>query len=425
MTLNVFYKIGGTASNGVDYAALGNHIVIPAGTRTNSIVISPINLGQTNTKTVVLELAPSPMLGPVNYRIGSPDQATVYILPSGVTNIPPIVRITNPQNGAVFHAPMDIPLYAYATDPDDGIASVEFFANGNSLGLANHIPCATPLVYCPSCAVRPCQSALYALLSTNVPMGNFLLTAAATDLRGASTVSDPITISVLPASPPPTNGPIVSVVATDPIAVEGTNCWTWPRPIAATATWSNWPSAITLRTNCGPKNAIFTIRRDGPTNAALTVTYDLGGTASNGVDYVELPGTATIPAGERSTLVPVVPIDDGPPDRTTTVILALRPSPVVPAAYDLGVPRKAAAIILDGLVPRPVSGMLAANYFHVSANGPDGAWFRVEYSTDLLNWSSVCTNQIINGGIDFVDPDASTAQSRLYRTVPESGPPAQ
>ena len=87
--------------------------------------------------------------------------------------------------------------------------------------------------------------------------------------------------------------------------------------------------------------------------------------------------------------------------------------------------RKAAAIILDGLVPRPVSGMLPANYFHVSANGPDGAWFRVEYSTDLLNWSSICTNQVINGGIDFVDPDVSTDQSRLYRTVPESGPPAQ
>ena len=58
---------------------------------------------------------------------------------------------------------------------------------------------------------------------------------------------------------------------------------------------------------------MFTIRRDGPTNASLTVTYDLGGTASNGVDYVELPGTATIPAGEQSTLISVVPIDDGPP----------------------------------------------------------------------------------------------------------------
>ena len=212
MTLNVFYKIGGTASNGVDYAAISNHIVIPAGIRTNSILISPINSGQTNTKTVVLELTPSPMLNLVNYRIGSPDQATVYILPDGVTNIPPVVRITNPQNGAVFRAPIDIPLYAYATDPDDGIASVEFFANGNSLGLANHIPCATPLVYCPTCPVRPCQSAVYVLQWTNVPLGKFSLTAVGTDVRGASTVSDPITVSILPLPPPPTNQvPIVSV----------------------------------------------------------------------------------------------------------------------------------------------------------------------------------------------------------------------
>src|SRR5437773_7213406 len=47
-TLNVFYWIAGTASNGVDYASIGNYVVIPAGVRTNSIVIKPINNGQTN-----------------------------------------------------------------------------------------------------------------------------------------------------------------------------------------------------------------------------------------------------------------------------------------------------------------------------------------------------------------------------------------
>src|SRR5690349_13594426 len=41
--LNVFYWIGGTASNGVDYATIGNYVMIPAGVRTNSIVIKPIN----------------------------------------------------------------------------------------------------------------------------------------------------------------------------------------------------------------------------------------------------------------------------------------------------------------------------------------------------------------------------------------------
>src|SRR6266581_78506 len=34
--LNVFYRIDGTASNGVDYATIPNWIAIPAGVRTNS-----------------------------------------------------------------------------------------------------------------------------------------------------------------------------------------------------------------------------------------------------------------------------------------------------------------------------------------------------------------------------------------------------
>src|SRR5258708_806773 len=53
--LNVFYLIGGTASNGVDYAAIGNWVTIPAGIRTNTISVKPIDKGQTNIETVILK----------------------------------------------------------------------------------------------------------------------------------------------------------------------------------------------------------------------------------------------------------------------------------------------------------------------------------------------------------------------------------
>src|ERR1700690_2404065 len=56
-TLNVYYLIGGTASNGVDYATIGNWVMIPAGVRSNNITITPIDNGQTNTETVVLKLS--------------------------------------------------------------------------------------------------------------------------------------------------------------------------------------------------------------------------------------------------------------------------------------------------------------------------------------------------------------------------------
>jgi hypothetical protein len=66
--------------------------------------------------------------------------------------------------------------------------------------------------------------------------------------------------------------------------------------------------------------------------------------------------------------------------------------------------------------------MLPGNTFHLSATGPDGAWFHIEATSDLVNWASICTNQVINGSIDFVDPDSPGSASRFYRAVPELNP---
>jgi len=133
----------------------------------------------------------------------------------------------------------------------------------------------------------------------------------------------------------------------------------------------------------------------------------------------------TIPAGHRHGLITIVPIDDGPPDVSKTVILKLTASTNTPPDYLTGFPRKAAAIIIDGNWPRPVTGMLPDQCFHLSATGPDGAWFHVESSTDLANWTAICTNQVVEGSIDFIDPDAPADSMRFYRAVPESVAPLQ
>jgi len=159
--------------------------------------------------------------------------------------------------------------------------------------------------------------------------------------------------------------------------------------------------------------------RFGATNEALDVTYKIGGTATNGIDYVTLPGSVTIPAGQRRAVITLVPLDDGSPDINSTVVLRLTPG----TNYVVGFPQAAAAIIIDNRSPRPRTGLMPGNSFNLSASGPDGAWFHVEYSTNLLHWIPICTNQIVNGSIDFVDPDAPNDPSRFYRTVPEAGPP--
>jgi hypothetical protein len=187
-----------------------------------------------------------------------------------------------------------------------------------------------------------------------------------------------------------------------------------------TPTWGAWaPNLCRLFTNCGPKNATFTVHRFGVTNDALTVSYAIGGTATNGMDYVALPGSVTIPAGEHSALITIVPIDDGPPDITSTVILKLAPS----TNYLVGLPGAAAAVILDGIFPLPGSGLLPGRCFHLNASGPNGAWFRVECTTNLSDWTSICTNQVFNGSIDFIEPDTQSDPVRLYRAVPQTTAP--
>ncbi len=124
--LNVFYLISGTATNGVDYDKIGNWVVIPAGVRTNTVTVSPINIGQTNIATVVVKLSASPLGIAQNYTFGYPASATVYITPPGVTNIPPYVKLFSPTNGALFNSLGNVPLAAFANDPDGYATSVEF-----------------------------------------------------------------------------------------------------------------------------------------------------------------------------------------------------------------------------------------------------------------------------------------------------------
>lgn len=343
--------------------------------------------------------------------------------PPPQTNRPPLVRITCPPNGAVFRAPIDLPLYAYAADPDGYVTKVGFFAGTNFLGPAHRLP--SPLVTGGLPVPPPIAlTNLWVLIWSNAPPGAYPLTAVAADNAGATAPSAPVNIAILPPLPPPPPLlPVVSIVARDPIAIAGTNCWPWLGLAAAPSSWNNWTASTAVCryfTNCGPRNALFEVRRLGSTNDSLTVAYGITGTATNGLDYVPLPGTIDIPPGARTALIPLVPIDDGPPRLPSTVILNLKPNP----AYLIGTPARAAAIILHGPMPRPLASLLPDMCFHLGATGPDGAWFHIEYSTDLLHWTPICTNQVFAGAIDFVDPDAQAGPARFYRALPESGPPA-
>jgi hypothetical protein len=93
-----------------------------------------------------------------------------------IVNSPPTAFITNPTNGESFIAPANITIAAGATDPDGTISKVEFFEGANKLGEDLSDP--------------------YSFSWTNVSAGTYSLTVRATDNRGATFTSAPISISV-------------------------------------------------------------------------------------------------------------------------------------------------------------------------------------------------------------------------------------
>src|SRR5439155_8613070 len=280
--LTVFYHVGGTARPRVDYQALSGHITIPAGASSADITVTPIadvdTTPETN-ETVVVRLVPpilplddpsGPMRWPAPYVVGFPSNAIVNIAESGlVTNFPPQVRIVCPMNGAKFPAPAHLVLVAQAEDIDDKVTTVQFFAGTNSLGVTTNredLPGPFP-------GTNLIKGA-FVLNWSDVAAGDYTITAKATDSRGVSSVSDPITIHVI-------EWPVVTVVASDPNASE-----------------------------IGPDTGTFKVSRTGGTDNELHVLFALGGTAKPGVDFRLSPSLVTIPVGSSSVDITVTPIAD-------------------------------------------------------------------------------------------------------------------
>ncbi len=410
-------KDGGYVAT-VEFFANGSSLGVKTNNPLSGSSINPFTIYYTNVPAGVYDLTALATDNQGATTLSTPIHFTVNPAPPPPTNYPPVVRISSPANGATYHSPVNIPIYVYAYDLDGSVASVEVFAGTNDLGAAQH-PCITR-----TNGTTECPTNYFTLVWSNAAVGTYPLTALATDNVGATTTSQTVNITILPPPPPPSNlPPIVNISAPDPIAIEGTNCWVRIAP-TNTTTWSNWISGATLPqliTNCGPKSATFRVHREGSTNDDLTVSYEIGGTATNGVQYLALPGSVTIPAGEHSALITVVPIDDGPPEINMTVILKIK----LATNYLIGSPQRAAAYILDQPQIRTASEVTTDRCFHLKADGPDGAWFHVDYTTDLMNWTPICTSQVVNGSVDFVDPDAKGDQVRYYRAVSQDVPPPQ
>ena len=122
-------------------------------------------------------------------------------------NNPPTVTLASPGDNTTFPAGSNIAVSANAVDPDGDVTLVEFFAGATKIGEAVNSP--------------------FGSTWSNVPAGDYVLTARATDSGGASAVSGPVEIFVNG-----TGGSLAGATALPSAAVDLT--------AEGTADWAHW-----------------------------------------------------------------------------------------------------------------------------------------------------------------------------------------
>lgn len=169
----------------------------------------------------------------------------------------------------------------------------------------------------------------------------------------------------------------------------------------------------------GPTPGTFTITRTSG-GSPLTVFYTMTGSASNGVDYVNalggaLSGSVTFAAGDLSTNITIVPVDDAVPEVTEAVRLSITPS-ITYAGAD-----SATITISDNETPQLTIANVSSQMFERTN---DYATFRLTRLGDT-NAASFTVNLAFSGtatlGTDYytngdvtIDPGVQTTNFSIY-----------
>ncbi len=284
--LIVYFTVNGSAINGADYLPIGNSIVIPAGSASAALTVTPIDDAiKENSETVVITLTPS--------------ATSTY---SAATITPQTVTISDDDNGGLVGV-------GFASATSSGREDEFIITVTVSLSAASSVPVTVSYAFGGGTATRPADydydppQPLYFSPGT-VTQSIFVLVKDDTLVEPAETImitlNSPVN-AVLDAFRTHTHtildndsGGIVSVTATDASASEA-----------------------------GPNTGTFRISRSGATIDNLTVNFQVTGSASSPSDYGALGNSVVIPAGQSYVDLVVTPVDDQTPEPMETVVLTL------------------------------------------------------------------------------------------------------
>ncbi|MCK7554698.1 Ig-like domain-containing protein [Chitinophaga sedimenti] len=298
--VTVGYALSGTAVSGLDYEALGT-IVIPA---------------NTNSVTVALNILDDKIIEPVETAIftllsGSAiaGAAPAYIFPADATNNQVTINIAD-DDQAAGNRVLTVVKTTDGTEPaTGGVYTVSLPAGYTS---------STPITLNYSMVGTATRNTDYTISGTTLPANRNSVTIPVPVIDD-QIIEGTEVLSMRMGNSTDANGFIYTVdPATTEVSMNITDDDTDPAKLQLAVT--NSGNAAEPATN-----GEFTISLPTGVTAAIdiTVNYTVSGTATPGSDYVALPATLTIPAGQNSITVPVTVSDDQLIENTETVILAI------------------------------------------------------------------------------------------------------
>lgn len=294
--VTVYYRVSGTASNGVDYSSLSGVLTISNSTHLGTIEVQPISDGiAEGTETVTITLVQTN-----GYLIASNAQSRTIT----INELSTVVQLQGDPNA----------LSMIESNGPPGSPAV-----GTELLLYRE----------DDRGLLPALTAPYSVTGTASNGVDFaLLSGEATFLEGHEFAY----ININPLADNLVEGiesVIVTLLLTNTLAID-------PGWASVTGHIADSSSTVTVfaktnaiephpASNIPSEVGCFTVSRDDPRGElpALTVTYQMTGTATNGLDYVELSGTVTLLAGETDTNISIQPLFDGRLEGVETVVLTL------------------------------------------------------------------------------------------------------
>ncbi len=293
--LTVYYQVSGTASTGVDYTNLPGAVVIPANSGFTDLILQPIadNLVE-GTETVILTIVQTN-----SYLIDGNYQAATNQIKDSTTQVQ--VQAVVPATAVEPNGP-----------PGSPAASGTFQITRSDY--ASQLP---PLTVFYTLSGQAGNGLDYANLtgtlncSQDEQIKNITIDPIADNLvEGAEAA----TLTLLPT----TNYVVPSESDSDTV---------WVADSSTTVEVSAFSNAVEPHpASTTPKQTgIFSISRrdDRSESPALTVSYQLSGTAADGVDYTNVTGMVTFLADQTFTNVFIEPIFDDQLEADETVVLTI------------------------------------------------------------------------------------------------------